>query len=77
MSTKTRFLAVILLICTMCSFIPMSAIAIWAEELAVTEKEDAMQKIESDTELSAYKQGATHTVANDGYIGIPEEVTVY
>ena len=77
MSAKTRFWAVILLICTMCSFMPMSAIAIWAEDLAVTEKEDAMQKIESDTELSAYKQGDTQTVADDGYIGIPVKVTVY
>ena len=36
-----------------------------------------MQKIEGDTELSAYKQGDKQTVADDGYIGIPVEVTVY
>ena len=77
MSAKTRFLAVLLLLCTLCTIVPVSAVVAWAEEISVTEKEDAMQKIESDTTLSAYKQGGTQTVANDGYIGIPVEVTVY
>lgn len=77
MSAKTRFLAVLLLLCTLCTIVPVSAVVAWAEEISVTEKEDAMQKIESDTTLSAYKQGDTQTVANDGYIGIPVEVTVY
>jgi len=77
MKAKTRFLAVVLLLCTLSGIMPFSAIVAWAEELSVTEKEDAMEAISGDNTLSAYKQGATQTVADDGYIGIPVEVTVY
>ncbi len=38
---------------------------------------DAMDAIEADNTLSAYKQGDTTRVSDDGYIGIPYEVTVY
>lgn len=47
---------------------------------AVAAKEaeaDAMTDILADSELSRHRIGSTQTVENDGYIGIPVEITVY
>lgn len=38
---------------------------------------DMMEAIEADATLAAHKQGETVTVTNDGYIGIPVEITTY
>ncbi|MBQ9085489.1 MAG: hypothetical protein IJY24_07550, partial [Clostridia bacterium] len=42
-----------------------------------TQKEDAMIAINEDSSLAGYKQGATISLSNDGYIGIPVEISVY
>ncbi|MBQ9115933.1 MAG: hypothetical protein IJY04_02815, partial [Clostridia bacterium] len=39
--------------------------------------DDAMEAIEKDETLDAYKQGETQSFTDDGYIGIPYEITVY
>ena len=36
-----------------------------------------MEAILADPTLSQHKQGETQTIANDGYIGIPVEITTY
>ena len=38
---------------------------------------DMMEAILADPTLNEYKQGDTVTIANDGYIGIPVELTIY
>ncbi|MBR3680783.1 MAG: hypothetical protein IKL79_02120 [Clostridia bacterium] len=41
------------------------------------EKNDMMEAILADATLNSYKQGDTQTIANDGYIGIPVDITTY
>ncbi|MBQ9084974.1 MAG: Ig-like domain-containing protein, partial [Clostridia bacterium] len=54
----------------------LSATLITASEEDI-EMEDMMSAILSDEELSGYKQGDTVSLSNDGYIGIPVELTTY
>jgi len=74
MSNK-RILSLILLLCTVFSILPVGAIGVWAEELGVEQKEDAMEKIEAS--FSDYKIGDTVSLSDDGYIGIPVELSIY
>ena len=75
MKRGTKILSVILLVCTLLSIMPLSAMLAFASEASVETPKDATAEIKS--ELSAFKQGETLTFEDDGYIGIPYEVTVY
>jgi len=75
MKRGTKLLSALLLICTLLGIMPLSAIVAFASELGNEAPKDATVEIQS--ELSAYKQGETLSYADDGYIGIPYEVTVY
>lgn len=55
--------------------LPISSLIAWAEGVGGTA--DAMEEIEGDDRLSRSKQGETRRFDDDGYIGIPYEVTVY
>ena len=70
MKRTLKPLALFLLVCTLMTVVPFAALA----DIAVTNT-DAMTEIESN--LSQYKLGNTRTVSNDGYIGIPVEISVY
>ncbi len=67
---KLKIFSLILMLAVLSCVIFISA-------TASTEKEDAMIAIEADATLSAFKQGETISLATDGYIGIPVEITVY
>ncbi len=75
MKIKTRIVALLLLVCTVIGLMPLSAISVFANGDGGAPKEDATEAIESG--LASYKQGETQSYADDGYIGIPYEVTVY
>ena len=81
MKLKTRIAALFLLMFTLVTVLPAGAIAAFAETLVngaeSMTKEDAMEAIEKDDTLNAYRQGETQSFEDDGYIGIPYEVTVY
>ena len=71
-----RLIAVLLLVCTLITLLPASAIAAFAAEIMQgAEKPDAMEAIESG--FSDKKIGETQNIANDGYIGIPVELSIY
>ena len=70
-----RFLAVLLMLSMLLPILPISALVSWAESIG--RATDAMAAIEGDERLSACKQGETQRYADDGYIGIPYEVSVY
>ena len=72
-----KILSILLLICTFASLLPLGAIAAWAEEIGDTEDErtDAMEEIEGG--FSDHKIGETQTITDDGYIGIPAELSIY
>ena len=76
MKLKTRIISVLLLLSMLMTMIPVTALMSIASGSAQG-KEDAMTAIEADNSLAAFKQGETKTLNNDGYIGIPVEVTVY
>ena len=80
MKIGNRLLAMLLLLCMLATSLPLTSFADSTAEANAGEAKstvDRMVAIEADTELAAYKQGSTFTVANDGYIGIPVEVSVY
>ena len=70
MKVKAKGLAITVAIMLLLSLVPVIALTASAEE-----KEDAMVAIEES--LGSYRAGDVTTVANDGYIGIPVEVSVY
>ena len=75
MKLRTRIMAFILVLCTLVTLVPITAISAFAQGSAL--QEDAMDEINKDGELALYKQGQTLSNADDGYIGIPYKVTVY
>jgi len=78
MKKRTRALALLLVLCMIVPMLPVTSLIAWAEELETNaEVTDAMTAIKEDGTLSAYKQGDTQRFTDDGYIGIPYEVTVY
>ena len=75
---KKRVISMLLAVVMLVGMIPSLALTAMASESDFTsDRPDAMEDILSDTELSAFKQGATQKISSDGYIGIPVEVTVY
>ena len=74
MKLKNRLLAFVLVICTLITLLPISAITAFATE-NTEEKEDASVDIKAG--LESYIQGSTQSFTDDGYIGIPYEITVY
>ena len=74
MKRKNRIIALFLVLCTLMSIVPISAITAFAEGLN-TERENAMTEIEKN--FSSYQIGEKQKLADDGYIGIPVEFTVY
>ena len=80
MKNKNRIISAIIAVLTIIAMIPSM---IFAGGLALTandaqsEAVDAMDAIEADSELSAFKKGETQSIADDGYIGIPVEISVY
>ena len=77
MKLKTRLIAFFLLVCTLVTMLPTTALASFAEDIADKPKENAMEKIEKDETLAAFKQGDTLSFDDDGYIGVPYKVSVY
>ena len=75
MKIKTRLISILLLVCTLMTIVPVSAIAAFASGENTEQKEDATVDIEAG--LNDYIQGGTQSFADDGYIGIPYEITVY
>ena len=75
MKRRTRMLACLLVFCMIVPMLPLTSLVAWAEELSA--KDDAMTAIKADSTLSASQQGDTQSFTDDGYIGIPYEVTVY
>ena len=75
MKLRTRMIAFFLLLCTLVTMLPITALSAFAD--GEPEKEDAMEKIEADEALKTYKQGETLSFDDDGYIGVPYKVTVY
>lgn len=73
MFKRKRITAFLLLVCMLLSVIPFTGIIALAS--GTVERTDAMTEIEAS--LSSYKQGETQSVADDGYIGILVEVSVY
>lgn len=69
-----RILSVLLLIAMLLPMLPVTALTAFAASVL---SEDAMVKIEADSELTAHKVGETLRESDDGYIGIPYEVSVY
>lgn len=78
MKLRKKILSFLLLICMLLTSLPSAAIAVFAADTKMlTIDEDAMEEIKENTVLSQYKQGDTQSFNDDGYIGIPYEVTVY
>ena len=77
MKLRTRIISFILLLCTLVTLLPIKAIASLAVTDANDGEADAMTDIKADSELSKLNWGDTQSFADDGYIGIPYEVTVY
>ena len=79
MKTRTRILSFLLFLCMVVPMLPLTSLVAWAEALVASSdtEDDAMIAIEADSALSAYKQGSTQSFTDDGYVGIPYEVTVY
>ena len=78
MKLKHRIITSILLVFLLISMIPTAAFADGSAAAVsgnTRQGVDAMTEIESA--LSSKKRGSTVRVANDGYIGIPVEVSVY
>ena len=73
MKKRTRLLAFLLTLCMLASVVPFSALTAFAA--GESEPKDAMNEIEST--FSAYKIGDTQKISNDGYIGIPVELSIY
>ena len=73
MKIKSRIIALALLLCTLLGLLPVTVLADGVANAGV--KSNAMT--ESEATLGQYKDGATKTVADDGYIGIPVDVSVY
>ena len=68
---KGKIKALLLAVCIL-ALISAIGVAIFAADSNAV---DAMEEIEAN--LAEYKQGQTISVAKDGYIGIPVEVSVY
>ncbi len=78
MKKRTRLLALLLMLSMLLPILPMTSLIAWANEIASNSGEaDAMEAIKNDAVISACAQGETQAFENDGYIGIPYEVTVY
>ena len=75
MKKARRFFSWLLLIAMLLPMLPTTALTVFANES--TQKEDAMETIKADKTLNTYLVGETQHFDNDGYIGIPYEVTVY
>ena len=69
MKLRTRMIAFLLLLCTLVTMLPITALSAFAD--GEPEKEDAMEKIEADEALKTYKQGETLSFDDEGYIGVP------
>ena len=74
MKNGKRLLSVLLLIAMLLPMLPVLPLTAFAAEVPKT---DAMEEIEASDALAAYRQGETQHFEDDGYIGIPYEVTVY
>ena len=71
---KSRFLKFALLLILTLSLTVISAVVSTAND---EEGVDMMAAILADETLAQHKQGDTITIADDGYIGIPVELTIY
>ena len=79
MKPYRKILSFLLLFCILLPILPMSALPDGTEGGQDENKgaTDAMETIRQNEMLAAFRQGSTHREANDGYIGIPYETTVY
>lgn len=75
MKTKNRVIAMLLVLCTLLSVLPFSGLVAFAEAFKKEGGKDAMVDIREN--FSSYQIGATKRLEDDGYIGIPVEMTVY
>ena len=76
MKNGRRLLSMLLLVAMLVPMLPVTALTAWADTVKNTAT-DAMEEIEADSTLAAYRKGETQSYADDGYIGIPYEVSVY
>lgn len=75
---KKRVISMLLVIVMIVGMLPTIGITAGASKSGSSSKRtDAMEQIISNTELNVFKQGVTQEIADDGYIGIPVEITVY
>ena len=72
---KKRIISLLLIFCMVFSLLPLGVIKADATQEDEQVKEDAMDSINSD--LNEFKLGQTQTIADDGYIGIPVEISIY
>ncbi len=75
MKIKTRFFSFFLVLLIFAAAVPLTELSVFAEN--EQPKEDAMTGIEEDETLNLFKQGEKQSISDDGYIGIPVEITVY
>ena len=64
----------LLLVAMLLPMLPITALTAFAQ---AAQKEDAMEQIKADATLDAFRIGDTQRYGDDGYIGIPYEITVY
>ena len=72
---KKRIISLLLIFCMVFSLLPLGVLKADATQEDEQVKEDAMDSIKSD--LNEFKLGQTQTIADDGYIGIPVEISIY
>ena len=80
MKKRTRITSAIVAMLTLIAMIPSMVFAAGTTLTAGDGSQgavDAMEAIEADKALTAAKRGETQTVSDDGYIGIPVEISVY
>ena len=77
MKTRHRLLSAFLLLCMFVTMLPAVPFTVFAEEAASDVQIDAMEAIKENPALTPFLKGETQRFTNDGYIGIPYEVTVY
>lgn len=75
---KIKIKSIFILILMLAALVSSMVLAVGATaSVRVVGAEDAMEAIDKDETLISCKKGNTATVNNDGYIGIPVEISVY
>ena len=70
-----KFLAVLLLVCTIITAIPLTALTAFADSVSARTLTNAMTSINSA--FGSHRIGTTASLNDDGYIGIPVKYTIF